>query len=281
MHISALNIFPLKSARGSALTESAIDGWGLADDRRWMITDPSGAFITQRDLPALARIQVSLQAQGLRLAMEDRRDLDIAIPDGERRLDVEIWKSPVRAALADDAAHAVLSDWLERDVRLVHFDADARRTASTDWAGPDTPVAFADGYQVLVTTTGSLGALNADMAKNGEAPVGMDRFRANIVVEHDEPWAEDGWASIEIGGVTLHLVKPCARCIMTTQDQLTGSREGASPMPAMGRIRMSADRRVPGPLFGWNAVPAGSGSLSIGQEVRVVEQRPAWDIKRR
>ncbi|MGF9692798.1 MOSC domain-containing protein [Rhizobium sp. 0TCS1.26] len=281
MHISALNIFPLKSARGIALNEAAIDGWGLADDRRWMITDPSGAFITQRELPALARIEVSPHAQGLRLAMDGKSDLDVAMPNGDGRLDVEIWKSPVSAALADDAVHAVLSDWLQREVRLVHFDADARRTASTDWAGPETPVAFADGYQVLVTTTGSLGALNADMAKNGEAPVGMDRFRANIVLEHDQPWAEDGWASIELGGVTLHLVKPCARCIMTTQDQLTGSREGASPMPAMGRIRMSADRRVPGPLFGWNAVPVGSGRLSIGQEVRVVEQRPAWDIKRR
>ncbi len=177
--------------------------------------------------------------------------------------------------------NATLSDWLEREVRLVFFDKEARRMASAEWAGDGSPVAFNDGYQVLVTTTGSLAALNADMAAHGEAPVGMDRFRANIVLDNDEAFAEDGWVSVAIGEVVLDLVKPCARCIMTTQDQETGSREGANPMPAMGRIRMSADRRVPGPLFGWNAVPRGKGVLRIGDEARVLGERDRWAIKRR
>ena len=108
----------------------------------------------------------------------------------------------------------------------------------------------------------------------------MERFRPNIVLETDKAWAEDGWASIEIGGVTFDLVKPCARCIMTTQDQTTGSREVASPMPAMGRIRMSADRRVPGPLFGLNAVPRGIGRIRLGDTASVMAEREAnWAIK--
>ncbi len=280
MRIAALNIFPLKSARGIALAESEIDAFGLGGDRRWMLTDPEGHFITQRELPELARIAVASEDEALVLAMEGET-LAVPLPDPDRRKNVIVWRSPVNAALAEDAANATLSRWLGREVRLVHFDKRATRTASADWAGPDTPVAFGDGYQVLVTTTGSLRALNEDMAAHGEEPVGMDRFRANIVLDHDEPWAEDGWASIETGGVVLNLVKPCARCIMTTQDQQTGARDGASPMPAMGRIRMSADRRVPGPLFGWNAVPSGAGKLRIGDTVQVLDRRDPWAIKRR
>ncbi|WP_377295643.1 MOSC domain-containing protein [Rhizobium sp. SGZ-381] len=281
MRISALGIYPLKSARGVALAESPIDAWGLEHDRRWMLTDPSGTFITQRQLPALAQISAALGDARLTLSIDGQEALDVKTPPVDRRLDVTVWDTPVSAALADDAANATLSQWLGRPVKLVHFDAMSRRSASADWAGPDTPVAFGDGYQILVTTTGSLAALNADMAAHGEEPVGMDRFRANVVIDHDEPFAEDGWGSIEIGGVVLYLVKPCARCIMTTQDQKTGSREGASPMPAMGRIRMSADRRVPGPLFGWNAVPVGSGRIAVGDAAKVLDRRAPWPIKRR
>jgi uncharacterized protein YcbX len=167
-------------------------------------------------------------------------------------------------------------------VKLVFFDDAAKRIASLEWTGNETPVTFADGYQILVTTTASLAALNDNMRGNGEDAVGMERFRPNIVLETEEPWAEDRWAAIEIGGIRFDLVKPCARCIMTTQDQMTGSRHVPSPMKAMGRIRMSGDRRVPGPLFGWNVTPRGEGRLSVGDVARVVEERPeGWAIKRR
>jgi hypothetical protein len=280
MHIVGLNIFPLKSARGIALPESPIDAMGLSGDRRWMLINPDGYFITQREMPLLARLTVTPTDAGLTLSI-DGKNLAVPYPASDRRQQVVVWKSSVDAALADEAVNATLSEWLEREVRLVFFDGEARRLASAEWAGDGSPVAFNDGYQVLVTTTGSLAALNADMAAHGEAQVGMDRFRANIVLDHDEAFAEDGWASIAIGDVVLDLVKPCARCIMTTQDQETGSREGANPMPAMGRIRMSADRRVPGPLFGWNAVPRGKGLLRIGDAAQVLGEREPWAIKRR
>lgn len=282
MQVSELHIYPFKSARGIAIPEAEIDARGLLGDRRMMLTDPSGHFITQRELPAIARMTALPQATHLKLLMDDGREMMVAPPHPDRRMDVAIWKSIVSAAAAEDSVNAKLSEWLGRDVRLVFFDGTASRTASAEWAGPDTPVAFADGYQILVTTTGSLAALNADMEARGEGRVGMERFRPNIVVDCDEAWAEDGWASIEIGGLVLDLVKPCARCIMTTQDQKTGSREGANPMPAMGRIRMSGDRRVPGPLFGWNAVPRGEGRVRIGDPVRVTAVRPeGWAIKMR
>jgi len=282
MRISELNIYPLKSARGIALSESRIDAHGLIGDRRAMLTDASGHFITQREMPLLAQLQVFSVSGALELVMEGKGELRAETPPADQRMDVAVWKSIVSAAVADDAINAGLSKWFDREVKLVFFDEAAQRTADKAWGGDDTPVTFADGFQVLVTTTASLKALNENMSAKGEATVGMDRFRPNIVIDQDEPWAEDRWAAIEIDGITFDLVKPCARCIMTTQDQHTGSRDGANPMPAMGRLRMSADRRVPGPLFGWNAVPRGEGVVRIGDEMRVTAERPeGWAIKRR
>ena len=281
MRVSQLNYYPLKSGRGIALSEAEIAAEGIPGDRRMMVTDPSGHFITQRELQALAQLQVTPRDGGFRLAIEGKGEVNVKQPPAGRRMDVAVWKSIVSAAVADDAVNETLSGWLGRDIRLVFFDDQAKRIASAEWAGPDTPVTFADGYQVLVTTTGSLAALNADMEKHGEGAVGMERFRPNIVLDHDEAFEEDNWEGIEISGIRFDFVKPCARCIMTTQDQKTGSREAPSPMAAMGRIRMSADRRVPGPLFGWNAVPRGIGRIKVGDVATVTAERDAWAIKRR
>jgi uncharacterized protein len=280
MRVSDLFIYPLKSARGIALPSSDIDAYGLPGDRRAMVADAAGDCITQRELPALARIDVRPEAGSFRLLMQGKDEIAVPPPHPDRRLDVTVWKTPISAAVADDDSNTKLSEWLGREVKLVFFDGQARRTASAEWAGEDTPVTFADGYQILVTTTGSLKALNADLAAHAEGSVGMKRFRPNIVIDTDEAWAEDHWAAIEIAGMRFDLVKPCARCIMTTQDQLTGSREVANPMPAMGRIRMSGDRRVPGPLFGWNVTPRGTGRVTIGDEVKIIEaRREGWAFK--
>lgn len=282
MKIAALSIYPLKSGRGIALTESAVDAFGLPGDRRLLLVAPDGQFITQRELPELARLIVLPEAGFYRLSMEGKGSILVPRPDAGTRKDVSVWKSIISAALCDPLASATVSGWLGQTMELVYFDEMSRRTASREWAGDDAPVTFTDGYQVLITTTGSLAALNADMKAHGEGGVGMERFRPNIVLDCDEPWAEDRWASLDIGSVRFDLVKPCARCIMTTQDQMTGSRGGPSPMPAMGRLRMSADRRVPGPLFGWNAVPRGEGLLRIGDVASVTAERPeGWALKRR
>ena len=280
MHVSDLFIYPLKSARGIAKTASAVDAYGLTGDRRAMIIDAEGHGITQRELQALARVDVEIEADSIRLSMAGEADIVAPLPPADRRMDVDIWKSIINAAIADDDTNTQLSRWLGREVKLAYFDGSASRTASVEWAGGETPVGFADGFQILVTTTGSLNALNENLAANGEGAVGMERFRPNIVIDCDDAWQEDRWAAIEVGGLRLDLVKPCARCIMTTQDQQTGSRDVANPMPAMGRIRLSADRRVPGPLFGWNAVPRGEGTIKVGDTVKIVEHRPeGWSFK--
>ncbi|MEJ8308424.1 MOSC domain-containing protein [Agrobacterium larrymoorei] len=280
MQITQLNIYPVKSARGISLSESAILAEGLPGDRRAMLVDTAGHFITQRELPAIATLNAVPEKGGYRLSIDGKGET-LALPSSSR-LDVTVWRSTVNAALATDEANAALSQWLGQEIKLAFFDDQSQRLASVEWTGSETPVTFADGYQILVATTASLAALNADMLANGEDSVGMERFRPNIVLETDDAWAEDRWAAIEINGIRFDLVKPCTRCIMTTQDQKTGSRDVPSPMKAMGRIRMSADRRVPGVLFGWNLTPRGEGTIRLGDVAKVFDWRDEpWPLKRR
>ncbi|MBO9630410.1 MAG: MOSC domain-containing protein [Shinella sp.] len=278
MKIEGLNIHPLKSGRAIPVDSATVRLDGLAGDRRFMIVEPDGRFITQRELQALARVEATTVGESLHLEMEGRQLFASFEP--EDRLDVTVWDSPVNAAVADEAVNDVLSDWFERPVKLVHMDALAQRTEGEDWAGQPAPVGFADGFPILVTTTGSLADLNRTLAAKGQEPVDMDRFRTNILVSCDDPWEEDLWEAIEINGIVFDFVKPCARCIMTTQDQMTGERIGGNPIQGLAEKRMSADRRVPGVLFGWNAVPRGEGEIRLGDAVRVTKTRTErWPMK--
>ncbi|MDQ0319713.1 uncharacterized protein YcbX [Pararhizobium capsulatum DSM 1112] len=278
MKVIGLNIHPLKSGRAIPQTSVDIDIDGLRGDRRFMLTDPDGGFITQRELQSLAQVEASHVPGGVALAMNGHKLT--AIFDPTKRLDVRVWSSDVNAAVAADHVNTTLSGWFGRPVRLVFMDAQANRAAGEEWAGEAAPVGFSDGFPVLITTMASLADLNVTLISKGQEPVGMDRFRTNILVDNDEPWEEDFWESVEIGGIVFDLVKPCARCIMTTQDQMTGERIGGNPIQGLAEKRMSADRRVPGVLFGWNAVPRTTGKLGLGAEVKILKHREErWPMK--
>ena len=182
MTVAGLNIHPLKSGRAIPKTAVSVRLDGFADDRRFMVTDPGGRFITQRELQVLAQVEAYPLDGTVRLVMHGREIVPDFIP--ERRLPVTVWDSSVDAALADDAANATLSDWLGRDVRLVHMDAQSSRYEGEKWAGQPAPVGFADGFPVLITTTGSLADLNRTLVEKGQEPVGMERFRTNILIDY-------------------------------------------------------------------------------------------------
>lgn len=271
MQVTGLNIHPLKSGRAIPQTAVTVNLDGLAGDRRFMVAEPDGHFITQRELQSLAQVEAKHIDGGVHLRMNGN-ELSVRF-DPDRRLDVRVWSSNVNAAVADDIANDTLSGWFGRPVKLVHMDEEAERFVGAEWVGTAAPVGFADGFPILITTTGSLADLNRTLVEKGQQPVGMERFRTNILIDCDEPWAEDLWESLEIAGIVFDLVKPCARCIMTTQDQTTGERIGGNPIQGLSEKRMSADRRVPGVLFGWNAVPRGEGAVKLGDVAKVLRRR--------
>lgn len=281
LEVSALHIYPIKGARGVALSHAALDLEGLANDRRWMLVDENGRFVSQREMPRLALLDAQLDPDGLHLSLPDGGERFVARPDGAERLAVRIWSDEVEAAPVAPADDAALSRWFGRPLRLVYFDDRSRRTVSRDWLDRDAPVGFADGFPILVATEEALRALNRGIIGAGGDVVPMSRFRPNVVIRGAEGFSDDAWAAIRIGeGAVLDLVKPCARCVVTTTDQDTGTREGPEPLATLARIRRSADERAPGALFGWNAVPRAGGTLRVGDAVAVLEARPGgWPLR--
>lgn len=267
MRVASLHIHPVKGMRAVDVTRARVEVRGLAGDRRWLVVDEAGVFLTQRSHAKLATVNAALDGDALTLSAEGMEALRVRPPDSGVRRNVVVWDAHISAALASADAARALSEFLGENVELVYMDDKAVREKASVWTPAPVPVSFADAFPILVTTTGSLAALNDDIEKHGGARVPMARFRSNIVIECDEPWAEDKWDRLEIGAVALDLVKPSDRCVVTTTDQRTGERMGKEPLAALARIHRSTDARINGVIFGENAVPRALGEIAVGDKV--------------
>ena len=259
--IQALYVYPLKSAQGIALAHAQLGASGLAWDRHWMVVRPDGAFLTQRTHPHLARIATELTPQGLRLSAAGCEPLRLpfeAAPAAVRP--VRIWRDACTGIDAGEPAAAWVSALLGEPVRVVYAPDSPTRRADSHYAGSlPPPLAFPDGFPLLICAQASLEALNVRLA----TPLPMNRFRANLVLEGLEPFAEDRIDTIRIGPVTLRLVKPCTRCIIPSRDQHTGEPD-LDPLPVLRRFRF--DPHLRGVTFGMNAIISAGAGESIERE---------------
>jgi uncharacterized protein YcbX len=275
--IAGLAVYPVKSCRELAVADARVRtrglvlgaGTGEVGDREWMIVDAEGRFVTQREVPRLALIEVAVEQDALRLATGGRPALRIELAGRTASTrDVVVWNSTVRAHDEGDAAAAWLAAALGAPVRLVRFDRTQERRCNPDYAGDSgAHTAFADGFPLLVVSEASLADLNARLAAQGEPSLPMNRFRPNLVLGGLDPYDEDHLDTIEAGGVVLRIVKPCTRCVTTTTDQATAAR-GAEPLRTLGTYRRHAT--LGGVTFGMNAiVVAGAGrELAVGTAAR-------------
>lgn len=258
MKIDALYVHPIKSCAAVALGEARVTARGFVHDRRWMVTDSDGSFLTQRTLPELALVQIAIERERYVV----RRDgqpallLPFAHDDGAR-VEVEVWGDRV-AALRHEAG----SDWFSRllggDAQLVFMPDDTRRPVEREHARDGDIVSFADGYPLLVVNRASLDAL-------GES-VDVRRFRPNVVVSGAQAWAEDAWRALSIGPLTLRTPKPCARCSIPGVDPDTAAIT-KEPLRTLARLR-TRDHQA---WFGINAIPDGEGTLRVGDSVRPLD----------
>jgi uncharacterized protein len=266
--LASIHIYPLKAARGVDLRESLVEPWGLAGDRRWLLVDKAGRFISQREEPAMARVTVRHSDPGLTVSAAGCQPLFVPAPSGgaAEMLDVTVWRSTVMAAAAGPAADTWFSEFLGRGVRLVYLDDPTRRAVNPQFGSDGDVVSFADGYPLLLTSTASLGELCSWLTDDGDQPVPMSRFRPSVVVAGFGPWAEDGWLRIRIGAVSFRVVKPCGRCMVTTIDQMTGE-VGRQPLKMLGRRRLIGNDLV----FGQNMIPEAPGTIRVGDQVEILE----------
>lgn len=265
LRIESLHTYPVKSCAALAHDTAHVDARGLAGDRRYMVVDANGRFVTGRERPELVLVAARPRPDGLTLTAPGMDDLDVDTPQGPA-VDVRIWRDDTTARRAGPDADAWFSDYLGRDCRLVYQDEEDLRPARTVRGDPsDAPVSFADGYPLLLIGTASLADLNTRLS----TPVAMSRFRPNVVVSTQTPYVEDTWRAVRIGGVEFDVIKRCARCIFTTVDPLSGEKHpGGEPLKTLRNYRL--DKEARGVMFGVNLIPRGPGTVARAMAVEPV-----------
>jgi uncharacterized protein len=271
--VSRLFLYPIKSCAGVEVNEALLIETGLELDRAWMVVDADGVFVTQRELPRMALITPQLKHSDMVLRAPGMLALHIAIDKVETATTVQVWGDTVKAFDMGNLAAQWFSDFLGQPLRLVRFDPDQKRLSSKKWTGDiDAENQFADGFPILVLSEASVELLNAKLTALGHAPVGIERFRANVILSGLDAHDEDRLDVIHIatteGEVRLKGVKPCSRCPVPNIDPKT-----ALSSPEVGDLLQGYRRNelIGGaPSFGVNAVVLQGieHGLRVGQGVQ-------------
>ena len=257
--VRELYVYPFKSARAIPRARLRLAATGFEWDRYWMAASPDGVFMSQRTHPRLALIEPEILADVLTLRAPNLGPLTLPLqPQGEAKT-ARVWKDSITALDQGDTASSWLSEVLGSTARLLRVAPVFDRLASPHYAGTNPPpVSFPDGFPILVANLASLEHLNSLMPE----PVPMERFRPNVVIEGLAPFEEDRIAALHIGSVTLKLVKPCTRCVITSTDQRTGE-PSTNPLPVLRQFRF--DRALMGVTFCENAIVASGVGETIEQ----------------
>lgn len=286
MILHSLHVYPVKAARGITLEKTEVLRTGLAHDRRFMVVDDEGVFVTQRRHPQMALVRTSISADGRSLQLSVAGDRVVTIPlrpdsagaSEGKRVRVKVWKDDVDAIDVGGEGAELFSDHLKMRCSFVYMPPETIRSVEEPYGRPGDHVGFADGYPVLVASLSSLAHLNDRLAENGSAPVPIDRFRANIVIDGDpaDPYGEERAGAIAIApagtsfedgtSLVLRMPKRCSRCQVVTVDQRT-AEVSKEPLRTLGAYRTEANNVY----FAMNAIPDlrdVPAEIAVGDHVR-------------
>lgn len=272
MNLTEINIYPIKSLKGISLKESKVENRGLEFDRRWMLVDDQNKFLTQREFPKMATLEVKIEKKGLKVT---DKNSEIFVPfqsENNETVKVDIWASRCAANVCEKEINDWFSESLETKCKLVRMPEETKRIVNPVYAVKkfEDVVSFADGYPFLLIGKSSLDDLNLRLEKK----LPMNRFRPNFVFDGSEPFAEDNWKKIKIGNTYFHIVKPCARCVMTTIDQIAGVFDGKEPLKTLASYRTQKKRSENKILFGQNLIAENVGEvLRVGDKIEIIESK--------
>lgn len=280
MKISSLLVYPVKSCKEVALGMEQLEVRGLKYDRKFVLVDEQGKFLSQRTHPRMCLIETDIGddpeggpgATAVWLEAPDmpRHTVPISrtesfrhdrtgVPFKERP--ITIHKDTCPGIDVGDAHAKWFSDFLGLPIRLVQQVERTPRRRTTTLAG-QIEVSYADGYPLLVVSEASLANLNQRIAATGGAVIPMNRFRPNIVVSDCDAYAEDEPRRYRVGKAVIRMVKPCERCVITTTDQDTAER-GKEPLATLATYRRTSE----GVIFGMNAVVETPGKVMVRDEL--------------
>ncbi len=263
MQVTRLFIHPVKSLGGISVPQFSIDRFGPLYDRRWLVVDSQGQFLTQRQHARMALVRTLLEGGRVTLSAPDCEPVQFSAADfaGGATRRVQVWRDQCDALSGPPRLDAWLSRFLGVECQLVFMPETSRRAVNTDYAQDGETVGFADGFPLLLASEESLQDLNSRMS----LPIGMERFRPNLVVQGGAAFAEDGWTRIRVGSMEFRVVKPCSRCAIPTIDPQTAQKQ-----PEVFKTLKSYRQREGEVFFGQNLLPVGTGAIRVGDVVEIL-----------
>lgn len=264
LYLQDIYIYPIKSLGGISLQQAEVQHTGLRYDRRWMLIDKEGNFLSQRTFAQMALLQVAIEKDGLQVYHKNDLIEPLAIPFDlftGRELSVAIWDDVCTALEVSIVANSWFSDALGMAAKLVYMPSTTKRRVDHTYAHNNEIVSFADAFPLLLISQSSLDDLNRRLA----VPVPMNRFRPNLVLNGGSPFCEDLLTEFQIGSVTFNAVKPCARCVMTTVNQDNGV-VGKEPLKTLASYR-TFNNKV---MFGQNLLQKNTGIIKKGARLGVL-----------
>ena len=263
--VDSLHVYPLKGAAGFSPQSWPVDERGLRHDRRFMVVDADGVFISQRTNPRMALIRGEIAGDGLRISTAGGM-IDGPFPlTNAPTLRATVWDDCFDVRIVDPNASRKLSEVLHAPAQLVWMPDDCERLTSIKRGEPRRHVSFADAAPLLLTTTAALEELNTRLQRSGSSAIPMDRFRPNVVVRGATAGADDHWRTLRIGNAAFRVSNACKRCKVITIDQSTGEFAGNDPLTTLATYRAEG----PSVTFGQHLMAEASGSISVGDAVAI------------
>jgi uncharacterized protein YcbX len=259
--VSELYIYPIKSLGGIPLLSSRVTDRGFEFDRRWMLVDSNNCFLTQREFPQMALLQVKLSGACLtvqhKINKKETANVPLSIESGDT-VTVEVWSDQCEAILVSRELDEWFSDMLSLNCRLVYMPDSTKRAVDTRYASNQEITNLSDGYPFLIIGQSSLDDLNARL----QQPLPVNRFRPNIVFTGGEPFLEDAMKHFSINGLEFFGVKKCARCVITTVNQDDGIKS-KEPLKTLSTYRQVENNIY----FGQNLLHKGEGTIAVGDPI--------------
>jgi hypothetical protein len=260
--LTQIFIYPVKSLPGISLERSAVEERGLKYDRRWMLVDKDYKFITQRFHPQMVFIEVKIDEEYLTFNHNSKSTLKISLDEfPATAANVQIWDDYCKVYVYDDKVNHWFSEAIDTDCKLVYMPYSTKRKTSTNYYAESKDVSFADGYPYLIIGESSLEHLNSKLDKH----VKMIQFRPNLVFSGGNEHEEDDWSKIKIGNIDFAVVKPCARCVITTIDTLNG-KKNKEPLATLSSYRNFSNKI----MFGQNAIALSEGAIKVGDKISLL-----------
>lgn len=265
MILTHLYIYPIKSLGGYRVSEARLTDRGLEYDRRWLLIDQQGHFMTQRKHHEMALLQVNISEGILSVSHKTQtmKPLSFSVDTyTDTLVQTQVWDDTVLGFEVSAQANAWFTEALDKPCRLLYMAAGHQRKVEEKYALNEDITSYSDGYPILIIGQESLQDLNSRL--NEAVPI--NRFRPNMVFEGGQAYEEDQWHEFWIGENQFFGVKPCGRCVMTTIDQQTGI-SGKEPLRTLSTYRKSGNKI----LFGQNVlIGTPEGILRVGEEIRLV-----------